>query len=299
MGTGGVSTNITDRRNKEQKIIELNESLEHKVRIRTKELEASLHDLKETQEQLVESEKMSALGSLVAGVAHEINTPIGIGIMATSHLTEVMNNFNKEYLSGKLQRESLEHFISVNQESLNILHHNLKRAADLISNFKQIAVDQSSEQRRQFELGAYLQEIANSVAPRLKKGGHSINIEMSQLIHMDSYPGALAQIMTNLIINSLEHGFKNLSGREIQINATLSNNEVHIDYRDNGVGLDQGQREKVFDPFYTTSRGEGGSGLGMSISYNLVSKILQGRIRCIHSDSGAHFEIDFPVTPDE
>ena len=295
-GIGGVLTNITDRRNKEQQIIELNEGLEQKVRERTKELEVSLSHLKETQDQLIESEKMSALGNLVAGVAHEINTPLGVSVTATSHLSELFTAFQKEYESGQLQRASLERVLETTQESLHILEHNLNRAIVLIKNFKQVAVDQSSEIKRQFELGAYLEEISQSLKPQLKIGGHSITIQADEQILLNSYPGALAQVMTNLIMNSVNHGFKHRTGGNISIKLTVGDHEVCIDYQDNGSGLDAIQREKVFEPFYTTARGYGGSGLGMSISYNLVISQLGGRISCLESESGAYFKIILPIT---
>ncbi|MDG3085642.1 ATP-binding protein [Vibrio hannami] len=296
LGTGGVSTDITERREKEHQIIELNESLEDKVRSRTEELEVSLADLKNTQAQLVESEKMSALGNLVAGVAHEINTPLGVSITATSHLCEVIEEFEKEYKENRLQRESVENLIEVNQESLHMLTHNLGRAVELIRNFKQVAVDQSSEVKREFELKKYIEELNHSLTPQLKIGGHAVSVESNMPIEMNSYPGALAQIITNLIMNSINHGFKDKTNGQIHINLKQMGERVILDYQDNGVGLSETQRKKVFDPFYTTRRGSGGSGLGMSISYNLTVKTLGGQIICIESDKGAHFRMSFPTT---
>ncbi|WED24598.1 ATP-binding protein [Vibrio sp. JC009] len=296
MGTGGVSTNITDRRQKEQQIIELNENLEQKVRERTEALEVSLRNLQDTQTQLIEAEKMSALGNVVTGVAHEINTPLGVSVTAASHLSELFKGFENEYTSGQLQRSSVENLISATTDAVEILQFNLNRAIDLIQNFKLVAVDQSSDMTRELELGEYVEEIARSLSPELKKGNHKVIVEPEQAIVLTTYPGALVQIFTNLIMNSIKHGFKEHRDGEIRVQLKMKNNRVFIDYLDNGSGLDSSQRDKVFEPFFTTTRGKGGSGLGMSICYNLVTKKLKGQISCVDSDHGAHFRFSFPLT---
>jgi len=292
--TVGIYTNITDIKRKEQQIIELNQNLENKVSLRTKELEASLTNLKEAQSLLVESEKMSALGSLVAGVAHEINTPLGVTVTASSHLSEMISIFKNKYQNGNLKRSSLEELVNTVESGSMIIMKNLHRATELIQNFKQVAVDQSSEHKRQFELGSYLEELIYTLNPQLKSGQHAIVIEAETKIEMNSFPGALAQVMTNLIINSIKHGFKDIREGEINIKLALINETVQIDYKDNGVGLDASQKEKVFEPFYTTARFSGGSGLGMSISYNLVTAKLGGKIQCLESTTGAHFQLNIP-----
>lgn len=296
VGTGGVATDITDRRRKEQQIVELNENLEKKVRLRTQELQASLDNLKITQEQLIESEKMSALGNLVAGVAHEINTPLGVGITATSYLEEAVSEFEQQLLNKQLSETEVVKYISTSQESIGILQSNLNRAVSLIRNFKQVAVDQSSEAQREIELCSYLHELIHSLKPQLKKAEHKIEIECTRPIAVNSYPGALAQILTNLVMNSVIHGFKDRTEGKIRIVATQQGKNVCLDYHDNGRGLNDEQREKVFEPFYTTARGASGSGLGMSISYNLVANRLGGQIRCLEAEWGAHFRLLFPIS---
>jgi len=252
--------------------------------------------LKDAQSQLVEVEKMAALGSLVAGVAHEINTPLGVGVTAASLLSDRINEFNKEYQGGQLKRASLDDLLSDAKESSEMITRNLYRASELVRNFKQVAVDQSGETMRQFELKAYLEELNQSLYPQLKHDEHRIIIQAEENINLDSYPGVVAQVMTNLIMNSVIHGFKAKIKGEIHILLTLVNAQVCIDYQDDGVGLNSEQQEKVFEPFYTTVRGTGGSGLGMSISYNLVVNKLKGSIDCIDSPEGAHFKITFPVS---
>lgn len=250
--------------------------------------------LSTAQDQLVESEKMAALGGLVAGVAHEINTPIGICVTAASHLSEGINVFETEYKTGQLKKSSLEQLLSDAQESSSMLMRNLHRAAELISNFKQVAVDQSSEKRREFELKSYIEELIHSLRPQFKQSSHIISVTSNNKITLNGFPGVIAQIMTNLIMNSILHGFKDTSQGEIFIKLSLENGEVTIDFRDNGVGLTEQQREKVFEPFYTTKRSTGGSGLGMSISYNLITGKLNGTFNCLNSSNGAHFIITFP-----
>ncbi len=250
--------------------------------------------LSTAQDQLIESEKMAALGGLVAGVAHEINTPLGVSVTATTHLADHLDVFEKEYKTGQLKKSSLEELLIDAKESSGILTRNLQRACELISNFKQVAVDQSSEDKREFELQSYIEELIKSLAPQFKQGKHSVHLTSSSEIPLNNFPGVIAQIITNLLMNSLNHGFKNKINGEIFIALSIENNEVVIDYQDKGVGLGEQQREKVFEPFYTTARSIGGSGLGMSISYNLVTSKLNGSIHCLESSKGAHFQITFP-----
>lgn len=251
--------------------------------------------LSTAQDQLVESAKMAALGGLVAGVAHEINTPLGVSVTATTHLADQIDLFDREYKSGQLKKSSLDNLLRDAKDSCGMLTRNLRRASELISNFKQVAVDQSSEDRREFELQSYIEELIQSLRSQFKQGNHSIHLTSSSKIHLNNFPGVIAQIMTNLIMNSLNHGFKNKTHGEIFIALAIENNEIVIDYRDKGVGLSEQQREKVFEPFYTTARSTGGSGLGMSISYNLVTSKLNGTIHCLESSEGAHFRITFPM----
>jgi len=268
-----------------------------------KQLQAHLHELaevnkqlKNAQGQLVEAEKMAALGSLVAGVAHEINTPIGVGVTAASILSDRIDAFSVEYQSGQLKRSSLDELLADAKEASEMILRNLRRSSELVRNFKQVAVDQSGEGRRQFELKEYLEELSQSLRPQLKHDHHEIIIKANEKINLDSYPGLLAQVITNLIMNSVLHGFKGTKEGGIHILLELTNGMVSIDYQDDGVGMNDEQCDKVFDPFYTTVRGSGGSGLGMSITYNIVVNKLMGSIVCVDSKHGAHFKISFPVS---
>ncbi|MCG8632538.1 MAG: response regulator [Desulfobacterales bacterium] len=249
------------------------------LEIANKELKISLDTLEQARDQLVQSEKMAALGELVAGVAHEINTPVGVGVTAASFLDAKTKEFSGLYESGELKRSELENYLKTVQEVSNSILINMARAAELISSFKQVAVDQSSEKRRRFNLKEYIDEILLSLRPRYKKTSHTINVTCAPDIEITSYPGAFSQILNNLIMNSLIHGFKEIDNGEIEIDISRGEGDkVSFVYRDNGTGMDETQKEKAFDPFFTTMRGKGGTGLGMSIVFNLVTQTLKGKV---------------------
>ena len=276
----------------------MNRELSHSI----DDLNTTNQYLKDVQAKLVESEKMAALGGLVAGVAHEINTPLGVSVTAASHLSDYINNFQEEYTTGALKRSSLNALLSNCNESSSMLMRNLTRASDLIRHFKQIAVDQTSEHKRIFELKSYLEQLIDSLTPQLKVNKHKVVVHSEGEIKLNSFPGAIAQIFSNLIMNSVLHGFKHTKNGLITISLEVKSQAeqefVHIDYLDNGSGITSSAQKKVFDPFYTTARGSGGSGLGMSISYNLVVNNLNGEIHCIDSyegANGAHFQIQLPL----
>ncbi len=260
-----------------------------------KELKISLDTLEQARDQLVQSEKMAALGELVAGVAHEINTPVGVGVTAASFLDAKTKEFSTLYETGELKRSELENYLKTVQEVSNSILINMERAAELISSFKQVAVDQSSEKRRRFNLKEYTDEILLSLRPRYKKTSHTIEVDCPPDINVNSYPGAFSQILNNLIMNSLIHGFKDMENGVMEIKCRLKNGELTFNYKDNGCGMDDAQKEKAFDPFFTTMRGKGGTGLGMSIVFNLVTQTLKGKVSLISSPgNGVEFMMTFP-----
>ncbi len=294
---------IDKRQQAEQALSDLNEQLEARVTQRTRELEQingklnhTLEQLQGAQAQLVESERLAALGGLVAGVAHEINTPLGIGLTAATYMRDqsALQLDNHRRLDG----DALVDFRDMTRECCDLIVSNLQRAARLVSAFKQVSVDQSSEQRRNFDLGEYLQEILQSLAPLLKKSAPEISIRCPAGLILCSYPGAFYQIISNLIQNSLIHGFGEQRGGHIWIEVTEQDHTLVLEYRDDGVGIDSQLHSKVFDPFYTTGRNLGCSGLGLHIAYNLVSQLLQGRLRCLppgtDQGNGARFQIELP-----
>jgi len=259
------------------------------------QLRMSLETLERTRDQLVQSEKMAALGELVAGVAHEINTPVGVGVTAASFLDAKTTEIKKIYAAGGLKRSELENYLQTVEEVSNSILINMERAAELISSFKQVAVDQSSENRRQFNLREYINEILLSLRPRYKKTAHTIEVICKDDIELNSFPGAFSQILNNLIMNSLIHGFQAIEKGAITVTISRQGKDILFVYRDNGRGMGPEEREKVFDPFYTTMRGKGGTGLGMSIVFNLITQTLKGSIECESSPGkGVVFTMSFP-----
>ncbi len=265
------------------------------------ELKESLETIKRTRDQLVQAEKMAALGELVAGIAHEINTPVGIGITGASFLQSKTLEISRLHNKGKLKKSEFEAYLDIVAKLSSSILMNMERAGDLITSFKQIAVDQTTEDKRVFNLREYIEDILLSLRPGYKKNNHSIKLICPNDISIYSYPGVLSQIITNLVINSFEHGFISVEKGKININIIRGKNTITLLYRDNGVGITEGMTAKIFDPFYTTARGRGGTGLGMSIVFNLVTQTLKGTISC-KSDPGKGivFNIKIPyVRPDE
>jgi signal transduction histidine kinase len=298
-----IEASQSSLRASESRVRQLNEELEQRVKRRTEELseanlrlEQSIEQLQLAQRQLVENEKMAALGGLVAGVAHEINTPLGIGVTAASHLRMTVEKFAQTWRADGAVGENGNKILHNMEESARIILSNLERASGLIRSFKQVAVDQSSDQIRRFGLKDYLQEVLQSLHPKFKGTAHTVALECPADLTITSHPGALSQILTNLVLNSLIHGFDGVARGEVRIVAARDGDHIDMHYQDNGKGMSASSVTHVFEPFFTTRRGQGGSGLGMHIVYNLVTQTLRGQIDC-HSAPGAgvDFRIRFPV----
>jgi PAS domain S-box-containing protein len=298
----GFGHDITPQKQVELEITHLNDQLEEKVNIRTaaltdsnQQITQTLEQLKRTQQTLVESEKMASLGGLVAGVAHEINTPIGISVTAASFLQEEINHLSEKLSSNTLSRRYVEELIGRLGESGRLLNNNLKRAADLISSFKQVAVDQSSEACYSFKLEENVNQVVTSLKHKLKQTRCKVFIDCPEELYIYSFPGSFVQIYSNLILNSLIHGFDEWDGkREIYIDIQLHENILTINYRDTGKGIPDDIATRIFDPFVTSKRGSGGSGLGTHIVYNIVNQLFKGDIQYVLGESGAHFKITIP-----
>jgi len=296
-------SDITKRKQADDELEHYHQHLQELVAERTTELQStneylqtSLQQLREAQDQLVQSEKMAALGGLVAGIAHEINTPVGVGVTAISHLQMKLQEYKQSYQSGELTRDAFEALLSLVTESSSIISNNLKRAADLIRSFKRVAVDQTSNELRSFDLREYLHEVMQSLKPKLKSASHTVSINCPNGIVLFNHPGALSQVMTNLVMNSIIHGFDGLEQGNITINVKQTeNNKILIDYIDDGMGISPENVKKIFEPFFTTRRGQGGTGLGMHIVFNLVNQTLSGRIHCSSTEGeGTVFQIELP-----
>lgn len=272
---------------REQHINQLNAGLEKRVAERTQdlhdsnqELEQTLSHLKLTQQQLIQSEKLSALGSLVAGVSHELNTPIGNSLMASTTLAESVKKLQKQSAANQLTKTNFDTFVEEMNLGSQILVNNLHRASDLIHSFKQVAVDQSSSQKRFFELHKHVNEVLTTLHPMLKKTDIKVETDIPKGITLNSYPGALSQIFTNLIQNALIHAFADQPKGTISISAQETEKQtLLIRVEDNGCGMSEEMQSSIFDPFFTTRLGQGGSGLGLHIVHNLITTVLQGNIR--------------------
>lgn len=287
---------VTARQQAQDTLRELNETLEQRVTARTRELSDALDTLRRAQADLVHAEKLASLGSLVAGVAHELNTPIGNAVMVASTLSDHRRSFEAA-IAGGLRRSALDHYLASAGEALQVLERNLHRAAELVGSFKQLAVDQSSEQRRHFLLAEVVQEVLLALSPTLRRSRVVLVPEVPVDLALDSYPGPVGQVLVNLITNALVHAFDPGAEGRVQLQAEPRGSAgLRLRVVDNGRGIPEADIGRVFDPFFTTRLGQGGSGLGLHIVYNLVTGPLGGRIE-VRSQEGAgtEFVIDLPL----
>ncbi len=307
-----MRTSLKDRievnEKQSQKLDLLNKNLEKKVENRTvelkraneeledsnEELQTMVYNLKTTQDKLIESEKMASLGSLVAGVAHEINTPIGIGLTGITHFIEESSKLNNAYKNEEMTEEKFNKFLENTDELSQLIKKNLERTAQLVKSFKQVAVDQTSDIKREVNLKEYISEVLFSLNNITKKTNIDISIVSNEDIVIETYPGSISQIITNLIINSIRHGFKEKEKGIINIEITYENEKIRLIYTDSGRGIKKENLNKIFDPFFTTNREEGGTGLGLNIIYNIITTTLQGTIECNSEENkGVEFIISF------
>jgi signal transduction histidine kinase len=262
--------------------------------------DAALSELRKTQTDLIQAEKLASLGQLVAGVAHEINTPLGIALTTATLLGDEAKRFGEVAASGKLQRSVLERFVERMREGTQLLYGNLSRAADLVHSFKQVAADQASGERRPFLMDAWLQDLLTSLRPILRKTKHEVQIECPEGLMVDTYPGALGQVLTNLITNAIAHAYApDQTGRlSIRVSEPRSDT-LRIVFADDGKGIPPQNIGRVFDPFFTTGRSTGNTGLGLHIVYNLVTSRLQGHVNLYSKvGRGTRFTIDIPKVID-
>jgi len=270
--------------------------IEDELRKRNTELATSMETIQMAKDQLVESERMASLGGLVAGIAHDVNTPLGVSVTATSFLHDRVKKLQAVYDEKKLTGNTMTSFLSEAEQTITLLTNNLNRASDLISSFKQVAVDQTSEAEREINVSEYLTEVVQSLAPNFKKTQHSIDIHCPDDLSIKCAPGVLAQILTNMIMNSLTHGFEDKPKGAIKLEILEQDNNLIINYSDDGIGLDEATLKRHFDAFFTTRRGKGGSGLGTHIMYNLVTQTLGGGIEAFSQPGkGLQYKITIPV----
>jgi signal transduction histidine kinase len=258
--------------------------------------EEALAELRSTQMSLVEAEKLAALGGLVAGVAHEINNPVGIGLTVASSMAGRCRTFASHLDRNELRRSELTEFVKAVESASSLIVANLERAGDLVSSFKQVAVDRSDHERRRFDLKETLDKIAASLRPGCKAAGLSLEVGDCAGVAMESYPGLLGQVITNLCLNSVKHGYPDGHAGKLAIEVTLSRDQVLITVTDDGCGMAEEVKRRAFEPFFTTRRGSGGTGLGLHIVFNIVTHQLGGRIRLTSGPgAGTRFDIEIPI----
>ncbi|MBL33915.1 MAG: hypothetical protein CMI03_16210 [Oceanospirillaceae bacterium] len=306
--TGRLNRTNTELQKEKRRSEELNATLEQKVVERTAELAEknrevteSLRILKLTQKQLVDMEKHAALGDIVAGLAHEINTPLGISVTAVSAMEEQLEELKTLFNQNRLSRDHFNEYVEYSSEGISIAAENLRRAADLITRFKQVAVDQASEQKRDFELCDYINSIITSLRPGYKYRPVEVELKCSQSVITTTYPGALAQVITNLLMNSLTHAFpaeqddRNHPGH-ITIEVSEREDNAVIVFRDDGQGMKEEVCQRVFNPFFTTRPDHGGSGLGAFIIQDLIINQLKGSVSVTSAPGqGTEFTIILPL----
>lgn len=255
----------------------------------------ALNNLKQAQKSLVQAEKMASLGNLVAGIAHEVNTPLGNSLTIATTITEATKEISKDIESGALRKIVLENYIQSMNEASTILERNLHNAADQIRKFKQVAVDQTSEKRRKFDLRLLLDEVLYTLYPQVKHSPYSIKAIGPEGILMNSYPGQLGQIITNCFNNAILHGFEGKESGQLTFSVERLDDEwASLIIEDNGCGMPPEELKKAFDPFYTTKLGQGGSGLGLNLVYNLTTSLLGGNVS-ISSVVGQGLKLSFKI----
>ncbi|WP_373976374.1 ATP-binding protein [Chitinibacter sp. SCUT-21] len=261
------------------RLMQANEELEQRVQERTQQLAKSNQDLHKAMDQLVQSEKLAALGSLVAGIAHELNTPLGAALTCSSTLSAQSQEIQQKLANSTLKKSALDEFIDNNLSATQLIERNIQRASDLVANFKQVAIDTDSTRRREFDLSETIDEVLTMLQLQLERTPYQFENGVPKGIIFDSFPGPLEQIISNLILNSVTHGFENRSYGKVTLYSEPVNSQwQRLIFEDNGCGMSPEIQKRVFDPFFTTKLGKGGSGLGLYITYNIVCNILGGEL---------------------
>jgi PAS domain S-box-containing protein len=299
-----MSVDVTERKRMESELKMLNTNLELRVSERTqaldqsnRELVVTMDTLKHTQDELINSEKLASLGSLVAGVAHELNTPLGNAMVSASTMTHDIEQMEQRLGEGNLTKSAFETFIHRVKEGTQLTLRSVERSVSLITSFKQVAVDQDSERRRTFDLAQTLHEVLDTLRPGIKLRPLQLEVDFCDAVAMDSFPGPLGQVVMNVVTNAVNHAFDAMDAGVIRVSAVRqSDSVVCVSIEDNGVGIPTEHLGQIFDPFFTTRLGRGGSGLGLSISHRITTKVLGGNLT-VHSvvGQGTRFDLVLPV----
>jgi PAS domain S-box-containing protein len=295
LSISGIHLDVSAIKKAEADLMALNGQLEDRVAERTAELEATLQQLRDSQRSLASSEARATMSTMIAGLSHELGTPMGNSLIAANTVSAGARDFRKQLSDGALKRSDMNHFMDLVGQGADIIQGNLNRANDLLKNFRQVAADQASEQRRTFDLAQAVQEIVQTLRPSLKQHPHHIVLDIPAGIAMDSQPGPLGQIVINLINNAYLHAFEGMTEGTLTLHARADGDWVQMEVRDNGVGIPPANLDKLFEPFFSTKIGKGGTGLGMAIVQNLATKTLGGSV-AVRSQlgEGTVFVIRFP-----
>lgn len=302
--TSSLSTTMLKMEMQQRELLEQQEKLQaenNRRRITQKtlletnsELKSSIFELNKAQDRLLDAEKMAVLGNMSAEVTHEINTPIGVSITSTSYLVDLLTKLKTDIADNKLSKRVLKDFTENTEQGLDLVLNNLNRASELITSYKQVAVDQISDKIRKVNLGNYIADVIKSLHPKLKNTNHTIKVDCPESAEVFCHAGAISQIFTNLIINSIIHGFKDIKNGVINILVQLNGDHVHIVYKDNGHGISDEQLKHLFDAFYTTTGNKGGTGLGTHIVKSLVHDTLNGTVTAYSTaGEGLSYDINF------
>lgn len=276
------------------------QQIQAELTVKNEELENAMEKLQYANRQIIEATKSSLTSQLIASVAHEIKTPVGLILTTNSFVIHELEEFKDKFENGDIRKSDLTSFLNLLDEASQNISRNLGNTISLISNFKEVAVDQTSQRKRSFNLNYYLSEIISNLKPVFKHTPYKINVDCPLDIVLDSYPGAYSQIVTNLMMNSLKHGFGGRDHGTITIDVTTRDDYIFIDYKDDGKGISSKYIANIFTPFFSTSHNKGGSGLGLSVIKNLVDNTLQGSITCESDiDKGVHFIIELPSVIDD
>ncbi len=267
------------------------------LRRRWLDLDGKIFELQHTRAELVQSEKMASLGRMVAGFAHEINTPVGVAVGAVSHNEDALDRISTMLSQEEVSEEDLREELNGVRQGSALAMANLRRAASLVQSFKRTSIDQTSEQVRAFEMKELISDVLFSLQGTLKRLPITVGVECPEAMRLDGVPGLIEQLLTNLVMNAVQHAFCDGSrAGNIRIRVQREGTQIHLEFADDGVGMDAGQVARVFEPFYTTRRGQGGSGLGLYICYTIVTARLGGSIEChAQPQMGCRFDVRFPA----
>jgi signal transduction histidine kinase len=275
-----------------QALTRSNETLEQGVAERTASLKQALDTLERTQDEMIQTEKLASLGRVVAGVAHELNTPIGNALTVISTIEMEMGNMRADIEGGTLRRSSLTTFIDRTTQGVEMSMANLKRAANLIADFKQVAVDQASDQRRAFDLAEVSSEVVNMLQPTVRRSGCTVRTELHPEVPCEGYPGRYGQVLTNLVMNALTHAFEPGTHGSITVRTeVIDDTHARLTVTDDGMGMADEVRSRIFDPFFTTKMGRGGTGLGMNIVHTIITRVMGGTV-AVHSSPGTGTQVE-------